>query len=256
MNLPMDPRTETLTAMDQFTSAYLWARALGVMVPLVSVMTASYLVVPSHRSEWLSRLLCRSILWAVQCRWRAVVHPDIRMDQQYLFASNHVNALDFITMYQSTPHFKQGVELQSHFKIPFYGWFMKGRGTIGVRPGKSGQTPEIMDHFRREIEEGRSILGFPEGHRTLDGRVLPFRKGLFYIARDLGVPIAPTAVVGMYRVKRKGSWVFRPNEPVTVYIEAPVETKGLTYSQVPELAAHVQSVVAKRVDAYWEGRDG
>ena len=55
--------------------------------------------------------------------WKAVVHPKVDPGRPYLFAHNHTNHFDFILMHNATPHYKQGVELEEHFKIPFYGWF-------------------------------------------------------------------------------------------------------------------------------------
>jgi 1-acyl-sn-glycerol-3-phosphate acyltransferase len=131
---------------------------------------------------------------------------------------------------------------------------MRARGTIPVRPGKEGQTPEVLAHMQREIDKGHSILAFPEGHRTTTGRLLPFRKGVFFIARDLGLPIVPTTVVGAFDMMRKGSLVLRAGHEVTVYCDAPVPTAGLSDAAIPELAAHVRSVMSRRVDAYWMER--
>jgi 1-acyl-sn-glycerol-3-phosphate acyltransferase len=172
----------------------------------------------------------------------------------YMFAHNHTNHYDFIFMHNATPHYKQGLELESHFKIPVYGWFMKARGGIPVKPGKDGQTPAVMAHMRREVDEGHCILVFPEGTRTLDGRVGPFRKGTFFIARDLGLPVCPVAVTGAFDLMRKGSLMLRPGHELTVYVDDPVETRGLPDSAIPELTEHVRSVVAKRVDDYWRER--
>jgi 1-acyl-sn-glycerol-3-phosphate acyltransferase len=153
-------------------------------------------------------------------------------------------------MYDATPHFKQGLELEKHFEYPVYGWFMKQRGTIPVRPGSAGQTREIMDHFRREIAMGHSILAFPEGSRTRDGRVKPFRRGVFHIARDLGIPIVPVAVTGMQHVMRADSWIIRPGNTVTVYCEEPIPSDG--DETLLELATKVREPIVRRVDAYFE----
>ena len=109
-----------------------------------------------------------------------------------------------------------------------------------------------MAHMQRELDKNHSILAFPEGTRTRDGRVGKFRRGVFIMARDLGVPIVPTAVTGMFDVMRPGSLHIRPGKTVTVYCDAPIETAGLTDAQLPELMAEVRNVVAKRVDAYFD----
>ncbi|MCB9677228.1 MAG: 1-acyl-sn-glycerol-3-phosphate acyltransferase [Alphaproteobacteria bacterium] len=239
---------------DLLVSAALWGAGVSWLVPMLGTMgVLNATVLPSHRTELLNRLYCKGQVALTGSKWRAVVDPAVDPATPYMFAQNHTNHFDHVALYNATPHFKQGLELESHFKIPVYGWFMKARGTIGVRPGKQGQTPEIMENMRAEIGRGHSILAFPEGHRTLDGRVGPFRKGVFFIARDLGLPIAPVAVTGMYRVMRKGSWLIRPGNTVTVYVDAPIETKGVPDSGIDDLADHVRSVIAGRVDAYWRG---
>jgi 1-acyl-sn-glycerol-3-phosphate acyltransferase len=249
----VEVKLDPVRKRDHLVSAALWGAGISWIVPMLGTMTAlNATVLPSHRTEFLNRLYCRGQVALTGSRWKAVVDPAVDPSTPYMFCQNHTNHFDHVSLYPATPHFKQGLELEKHFRIPVYGWFMKARGTIGVRSGKEGQTPEIMENMRREIARGHSILAFPEGHRTLDGRVGPFRKGVFYIARDLGIPIAPVAVTGMYRVMRKGSWLIRPGHEVTVYVDAPVETKGIPDEGIPELAAHVRSVIAARVDAYWQ----
>jgi len=242
------------TVIAKAVSAGMWAAGLAWMVPMMALMMGLAVFVEPRRYDWLSRIYCRGQLLLTGARWRAVVDPAVREDQAYLFAQHHVNLLDHVTLYCATPHFKQGVELEEHFDIPVYGWFMKSRGTIPVRRGSQGQSQRIMDHMRSEVERGHSILAFPEGTRTVDGRVGDFRKGTFFIARDLGIPIVPVAVTGMFQVLRKGSWIMRPGFEVTVFCDAPIQTAGLSDDEIPALAERVRQVVADRVDAYWEGR--
>lgn len=250
MSVALDP----VRKRDFLTSAALWGAGVGWLAPMLGTLgVLNATVLPPSRSEWLNRVYCRGQVALTGSTWRAVVDPVVHGTTPYMFCQNHTNLLDHVTLYNATSHFKQGLELESHFKIPFYGWFMRARGTIPVRRGKEGQTPEIMDRMRSEIAKGHSILAFPEGHRTTDGRVGPFRRGVFFIARDLGIPIAPVAVTGMYRVMRKGSWLIRPGYNVTVYVDAPIETAGIPDSGIPALAEHVREVIRTRVDAYWRG---
>ena len=178
----------------------LWAAGLGWLVPMMGAMTAMNLTIGPDRIDKLSRVYTRTQVALTGSRWRAEVHPDVDPKGVYVFAQNHTNHFDHVTLYAATPHFKQGLELEAHFRYPVYGWFMKARGTIPVRPGSKGQTPEIMAHMRAEIARGHSILAFPEGTRTTDGRVGKFRTGVFFIARDLGIPVVPVAVTGLSAV--------------------------------------------------------
>ena len=238
------------TALDKAIAVGLWTVGLAWMIPMMSTMLAMNQVLSPRQTERFSRIYTRGQLLLTGSRWRAQVHPDVCQNTSYMFTQNHINLFDHVTLYNATPHFKQGLELEDHFKIPVYGWFMRSRGTIPVRSGRDGQTPEIMDRMRSEIANNGSILAFPEGTRTTDMRVGRYRKGVFFIARDLGIPIAPVAVTGMQRVNRKGTWIIRPGNTITVHICEPIETAGATDEQVGQIAAQVQAVTAAKVDAW------
>jgi 1-acyl-sn-glycerol-3-phosphate acyltransferase len=249
------PLEAPVTPRDRAVSAAMWGAGLAWLVPMMGAMMGIGLLVPPDRTEWLSRLYCRGQVALTGARWRAVVDPAIDPHRPYLFAANHVNLLDHVTMYNATPHFKQGLELQSHFSIPVYGWFMRQRGTIAVLPGAGeAQVAHLRAQFAAEVEKGHSILAFPEGTRTRDGRVRRFRKGVFVIARDLGLPIVPVAVTGMYEILRAESALMRPGREVTVYCDAPIDPRGVPDDHVARLAQRVHDVVAARVDAYWASR--
>jgi 1-acyl-sn-glycerol-3-phosphate acyltransferase len=237
---------------DQAVSVGLWAAGLGWLVPMMGTLALVYRVVPPERTEWLTRLYMRVQLALTLCRWRAVVHPAVDPRTPYMFLQNHINHFDYVTMYRATPHFKQGIEREDHFRYPFYGWLMRSRGTIPIKKGVRNQSPEVLERIRRAAAGGASVVGFPEGTRTLTGRVGEFRKGLFFIARDVGLPIVPVAVTGMYRVMHKGSWVIHPGADVTVWCEEPVPTAGLSDDQIPALVERVRAAIARRVDEVQE----
>lgn len=245
---------EPPTFVDKVVSAALWGTAISWMAPMMGAMTALSTVMHPRRFDRLSRVYTRGQIALTGAKWRAIVHPDVDSNASYVFAQNHTNHFDHVLLYNATPHFKQGLELASHFDYPVYGWFMKKRGTIPVMPGKQGQTPEIIERMRDEIARGHSILGFPEGTRTLTGRVGRFRSGIFFIARDLAVPVVPVAVTGAYELMHKGSWVIRPGQELTVWVDKPIPTVGLDDEQVVALAEKTQKIVAARVDAYWRER--
>ena len=237
---------------DRLVSAILWTIGLAWLVPMMTTMMVVAVFVPSDRTDWLNRLYCWGQVRATGAGWKAQVHPDIDNGQQYVFACNHVNLLDHVTMCNSTPHFKQGVELVDHFKIPVYGWFMRQRGTIAVHRGK-GKLERLTQDVKAEIERGHSILVFPEGTRTLDGRVGKFRKGFFRIARDLDLAVVPVSVTGMYEILRKGSSIMRPGNLVTVHCGAPVPLGGLSDAELDQAIERIRADVAGPVDRHLDG---
>ncbi len=247
-------RERPVTLVDRAVSVALWSAGLSWMVPVMGTMMAAAVVKESDQTDWLNRLYCRGQIALTGARYRTVVDPGIDPDQPYVFCQNHVNLLDHVTMYCSTPHFKQGLELSDHFDIPVYGWFMKQRGTIPVHKGRRDAFDLLKEGFAREVAKGHSILAFPEGTRSRTGRVGKFRKGVFMAAVELGIPVVPVAVTGMFEILRPGSGIFRKGQEVTVYVDAPIPTEGLSAGDVPRLARQVQAVVSERVDRYWEQR--
>lgn len=232
--------------LDRARSAALWGRSLAWLVPWTTSMMALQKVLPPEKMQPVNRAFCWGMLKSAGSAWTAVVDPAVKDDESYIFAQNHVNHLDFVTMHNATPHYKQGIELETHFKYPFYGWYMKDRGTIGVPADKTNRTKIVKKRMQKVVDDGQSILAFPEGTRTLDGDVAPFKTGIFFIARDLGLKVVPTAVVGMYEVMKKGSYLLRPGD-VTVYCDAPIDFSGLSDEQVVEYAEKVRAVISKRV---------
>ena len=237
--------------VDHMLSAGLWGVGLGWLSTMMGLQIALHRVVDPRRIQWLERLYTRGQVALTGSRWRAVVDPGIDAQRPYLFFQNHVNHLDHCTMYCATPHFKQGGELKAHFDYPIYGTFMRGRGTIPVDTQSAAGMRTLIKGMRAELERGSSLLVFPEGTRTVTGHLSAFQPGVFRIAQQLGAPIVPVTVTGMYRVMRKKSLVIHPGHDVTVYCDAPIATQGLRRGDVPALMAQVRSVMESRLDAYW-----
>ncbi len=236
---------------DYALSAGLWTLGVAWLAPMMALQMALYRARPPERLQWLERLYTRGQILLTGSRWRAVVDPRVDPSRPYAFFQNHVNHLDHCSLYAATPHFKQGVELEDHFRYPIYGAYMRSRGTIPVSTRGLAELRELSRRMREEIERGHSLLVFPEGTRTLTGHLGALQPGVFRIVHQLGVPIVPVTVTGMYRVMRKGSYLIRPGYDVTVYCDAPIETKGLTRKDLPALMARVRGVMEARLDAYW-----
>lgn len=242
--------TESTTAWDRIASLLIWVLAGGFLVLALSFLTILYQFVSPDRVQPLERLYCRLQLALTFNRRAHLVHPDVDARTSYIFIQNHSSHLDHVAMYTATPHFKQGIELERHFDYPFYGWFMKARGTIPVPKDRTGALDALREAVRAEVDAGHSILGFPEGHRTETGHVGPFYDGLFRVAIELGVSIVPVAVTGLFEVLHKGSLVIRPGNEIAVYVEEPIATEALTEDDIANLRDRVRNTIAARVDAH------
>jgi 1-acyl-sn-glycerol-3-phosphate acyltransferase len=240
------------TSLDRALSVALWSAGVAWLAPMMGLQMLAHRTLGPERVQWLERLYTRGQVALTGSRWRAVVDPSIDPARAYFFFQNHTNHLDHCTMYRATPHFKQGVELEEHFRYPIYGAFMRSRGTVPVRRGGVSEFRALRERMGSELARGHSLLVFPEGTRTLTGHLGPMQSGVFRIAQELEAPIIPVTVTGMYRVMRKGSLLIRPGHDVTVYCDAPIETAGTTRKDLRALMGRVERVIQGRLDAYWQ----
>lgn len=230
-------------------SAYAWSSAFGLMLgSSVASVIAYPFRTPAEQSLKSARAF-RRVLDLARTRVTPTYDAAFDRERPSVFCFNHVNVLDAHTACATIPQPFVGLMLAWHFKIPGYGWMMKATHGIPVHPGQ-GRTAKLIEAAKDRAAHGLSILVFPEAHRTLDGKVGPYKRGMFFMARSAGLPIVPVAVRGMFEVNRKGSMLISPGD-VSVYVGPQLDVVGLDDEEVGALVDAVQAAVAD----YVEGRD-
>ncbi len=145
-------------------------------------------------------------------------------------------------------NFSAGLELESHFRIPVYGWMMKRFGNVPVPDvNRPSDLKRMWRLTRAALDSGVSLAVFPEGQRTRDGRVGPFKDGVFRMALQFGTPIVPVSVVGAFEFNKKTSWLLRPGT-VTVILHDVIETKDLRKEDFPALRDHVHAIISGPIE--------
>lgn len=158
-----------------------------------------------------------------------------------VYCANHTSMLDGHACIGAIQAPFCGLENAAHFKIPIYGWMMKVGNGIPV-PRGANRTAALVAAARERASRGISILTFPEGTRTLDGHVGPFKRGAFVMARDAGLPVVPIAIRGMYKALHKGTWLVHPSH-IEVLTGPQIETEGLSDDELTDLAEHVRTLI-------------
>jgi 1-acyl-sn-glycerol-3-phosphate acyltransferase len=212
------------------------------------VMSVALFVNP-RRTDPLQRFFARNIVRLAGARLRVRVSPGFDPRRTSIFVCNHVNLFDPFVLYSAIPQFVRGWELESHFRIPIYGRLMKRFGNVPVADQRTaGGIRRLFKQTRSALENGVSLIVFPEGSRTTDGRVKPFQKGIFRLVRDLEVPIVPVSIVGSFEFNRKDSYMLWPST-IVVHLHDSIETRALSEQEREELLERVQRIVAEPVDA-------
>ncbi|MHC4163968.1 MAG: lysophospholipid acyltransferase family protein, partial [Planctomycetota bacterium] len=208
-------------------SAILWTICWTYFVFAVLSVLLIGALVGQRRIDPVVRLFSRGIVFLGGARLEVRRAPGFGSDRTCFFVANHVNMFDPFVLYSSIPQFVRGLELESHFSVPVYGWLMKRFGNVPVPDVRTPSGLKRTYRLAREaLENGTSLVVFAEASRTLDGYVRKFESGVFRMAVNLGYPIVPVSVVHAFTWKRKGSRLLRP-ATVVVHIHATIETKGL-----------------------------
>ncbi|MEX1365013.1 MAG: lysophospholipid acyltransferase family protein [Nannocystaceae bacterium] len=182
-------------------------------------------------------------------RTRIHYHPDFDPERRSVFAQNHINLLDGHIAAAAIPHAFSGLMNAWQFKIPIYGWLMTLSKGIPVVRGRRDETIKaISDAARQRASIGMSVLTFPEGHRTVDGKIRRFRLGVFTMARNADLPVVPVAVRGMYEVNRKGSMLFHPGRVVDVFVGPQMVVTGGSDKELAELAERARNFMVHCVE--------
>jgi 1-acyl-sn-glycerol-3-phosphate acyltransferase len=229
-------------------SAILWAISGIHFAVVCTFLIVLAIFVDPRKNDLPQRLFFRNIMRLAGARLEIHRAPGFDAAKTSLFICNHVNLFDPFVIYSAIPQFLRGFELESHFKIPVYGWMMERFGNIPVPDAPSREGLETMrERAKAAFDSGISLIAFAEGSRTRDGHVQEFKKGIFGLAQKFGIPIVPISLVGSYQFFQTGNWMLFPRK-ITVYLHDTIETKGIGRSDVDDLRQRVQDIVAKPVE--------
>jgi 1-acyl-sn-glycerol-3-phosphate acyltransferase len=160
-----------------------------------------------------------------------------------IFAANHVSNMDPLAFVPAIPRRVAILVKKEVFRIPILGTAMRMATLVPVDRENREAAAGIVETAVKYLKEGLSFAVYPEGTRSRDGRLLPFKKGTFLIAIRAGVPVVPVSIVGAQDLLRKGEWSVRPGE-VTVRFGPAVDVSPYTVERRADLLARVEELVA------------
>jgi 1-acyl-sn-glycerol-3-phosphate acyltransferase len=171
----------------------------------------------------------------------SVVGPTPRVKGRTVVVSNHESQADPFLI-SHLPWEMKWLSKASLFRIPVVGWMMWLAGDIPIRRGDSASGKGAMALCARWLARGMPVMIFPEGTRSPDGALLPFKDGAFRLAIETGAEILPVAVHGTREALPKYSWRFQ-NAYAQVTVGTPLSTTGLTLADVETLKTSARAQV-------------
>jgi 1-acyl-sn-glycerol-3-phosphate acyltransferase len=210
------------------------ARARALVVLLYAAVSAVFFVLvqlppmlltrSGDFSIWLARRL-----WSPAGLWLAGTRVEVATPRRFpvgpaIFASNHESVLDIWILFLTIPRNLRFVAKRELFRIPVFGWYLWMAKYVLVDRRDHAQAVAALRRAGEIIRSGISLMVFPEGTRSRDGRIQPFKKGPFVVAMEAGVPVVPVAIVGASALNPKGRLEIVPGR-VRVGFGEPVDPR-------------------------------
>lgn len=198
----------------------------GLMLPFAALVCMPWTFITGDIS-----FMYRVFMWGAKTGVRlagvqaeAVGLQKLDMSRSYIFMSNHVSNIDPPLMLPLIPKRTSVMVKKELFKIPLLGKAMLMGSLVPVNRGNREAGISAVRDAREAVRQGLNMAIYVEGHRSFDGKLLPFKKGPFYLAEECQVPVVPVTISGTYYAMPKRRFSIKPGK-VTVIFHDPIEPK-------------------------------
>ena len=221
----------------------LWV-VLSTLILGITAIIISFFSRTGNIVHLIARFWGRGILFVSRIRVSVQGLAHIDPSQSYIYMSNHQSNFDIPVLLAHLPVQFRWLAKAELFKIPIFGRAMRGAGYVSIDRFNRESAFESINEAAAKMKDGVSIMIFPEGTRSLDGNIRPFKKGGFVMAVDTGVPIVPVIIQGTRPIMDKSSLRINTGE-VSLQIEKPVDSTGFTRENKDDLIKIVRSVICE-----------
>jgi 1-acyl-sn-glycerol-3-phosphate acyltransferase len=228
-----------------------------VFLPIVAVLTLIFsvltvifaaLVSPKFASRTFAVTWARLAAWLTPIRVTVEGAEHAVRSRSYVVASNHQSQYDILVIYGWLELDLKWVMKKELRKLPGIGIGCEKAGHIFVERRNPAQAAQAINDALARLGDGIGILFFPEGTRSDDGHLLPFKKGAFRTAIDAQIPLLPVTVVGTREILPARSLRLFPG-PARMVIHPPIETAGLTLNDMDTLMARTREAIHSALPA-------
>jgi len=227
-----------------------WWRTVFYLIPAISLYTvilgtlslaSSLFDGRGYFAHWCARTWSRLILATTGVRVDVTGLERLTPGATYVFVANHQSIYDIPILFWSLPFQLRIIAKASLGQFPFLGWHLRRTGHMLVNRARPDRKA-IFGWAQRLTTQGLSLIVFPEGTRSADGRVGRFKGGSFYLALEAGLPVVPISVVGSRHVMLKGRLATYPGH-VRLVIHEPIDTRGMSGSDPRAFGERVRDVL-------------
>jgi 1-acyl-sn-glycerol-3-phosphate acyltransferase len=191
-----------------------------------------------------ARLWGKVALMANRVKVKIEGMAHLKKEGPYIFMSNHQGSYDIFVLLGHLPFQFKWLAKKELFSIPFFGWTMAAAGYISIDREGTRETVEAMNKAAQKIQDGMSVVIFPEGSRSSDGSIQEFKKGGFTLAIKSKVPIVPITITGSREIMPKDQWTAASGE-IQIRVGHPIETQHCSMKDRKSLMEKVRETISE-----------
>ncbi|MBA4421916.1 MAG: 1-acyl-sn-glycerol-3-phosphate acyltransferase [Syntrophus sp. (in: bacteria)] len=228
--------------------------ALLVMIAVVvtAFMSSCAILFPiispgENKVHKIANLWARMLLRLTSTRVDVIGRENVLMEKPQIFMANHQSDFDVLIVLAHIPGQFRWIAKKELFKIPLFGKAMRNAGYIEIDRQNHEKALKSLDEAAQKIREGKSVVTFPEGTRSRDGKIRPFKQGMFHLAIQAGVPIVPISIIGAHEIMPKRTLKVKPGR-ITMVIDRPVDVSGYTHETRGELIERIRHIIVSNFE--------
>lgn len=180
-------------------------------------------------------------------RVKVTGQENLSSSQSYVFVANHSSSYDIYTMYGYLGRDIRWMMKKELFRTPFLGLACKLVGHISVDRSNPLKAAETIKIAKKNLQNGTSVVFFPEGSRTRTGKMSAFKRGAFITAQELGLPVVPVAIQGSFDIMRPGTNIIKPGV-VHLHILSPYVLKSVSKDEMQTDVKYVHDLIETRLN--------
>jgi 1-acyl-sn-glycerol-3-phosphate acyltransferase len=224
----------------------IWVVLETIVLGIIAIVSAFFVRSsdPIHR---IARFWAKLILWVSRITVTVDGLSKLDPSRSYVYMSNHQSNFDIpVLLAYLTVQFRW-LAKKELFRIPIFSRGMRAAGYISIDRSNRASAFKSLAEAAQKVKNGVSVMIFPEGTRSLDGKIRSFKKGGFFLAIDSGVPIVPIVLHGTWSIMPKNRWRIEPGH-VHMDILEPIETSGYNRDSKDALIEKVRHVIRQRFE--------
>jgi 1-acyl-sn-glycerol-3-phosphate acyltransferase len=199
---------------------------------------------------YMAKAWTNSILFSAGVKLQIEGLEKIDKSKSYIYMGNHQSYFDVFSIFSAIPQTVRFMAKKELFKIPLFGWALYTSGTIRIDRSNRSKAISSMNNALDKIRNGVSVVVFPEGTRSEDGKIREFKKGGFVIALKGEIPIIPISISGSRFILQKHSNKIHPGK-IKIVFGDPINTKDFGYQERENLGNYVRDIIVKNYDEHF-----